>query len=240
MIETLGIMQPYFFPYIGYFQLIAAVERGLVFDIVKYKRKSWMNRNRVLDGYGGWQYIKVPVSARDGTLIKDATITDCSAAHTRIRNQLEHYRCKAPYFRQVMQLIDLTFDSPDITHISDLNTRSLKVVCDYLGLPFNWKTCSEMKFDLPVIEHAGQWALEISTLMEARQYINATGGRDIFVSGEWQERGIELRFLEPSSLSYNVVAPFDFIENLSILDVLMWNDPETVLAYIRNETRAVP
>ncbi|MCD5982145.1 WbqC family protein [Pseudomonas sp. CDFA 610] len=239
MIETLGIMQPYFFPYIGYFQLIAAVERGLVFDIVKYKRKSWMNRNRVLDGYGGWQYIKVPVSARDDTLIKDATISDYRAAHTRIKNQLQHYRGKAPYFRYVMQLIDLTFDTPDTTHICDLNTRSLKVVCDYLDLPFNWKTCSEMKFDLPVIQHAGQWALEISTLMEARQYINATGGRGIFVVDEWQERGIELRFLEPSSFRYDTAQPFNFIENLSILDVLMWNAPETVLTYIRNETRAV-
>ncbi|RML56821.1 WbqC-like protein [Pseudomonas syringae pv. pisi] len=61
MNETLGIMQPYFFPYIGYFQLIAAVQRGLVFDIVKYKRKSWMNRNRVLGSKGDWQYINVPV-----------------------------------------------------------------------------------------------------------------------------------------------------------------------------------
>ncbi|CAM3160357.1 hypothetical protein BZK31_23835 [Pseudomonas floridensis] len=238
MIETLGIMQPYFFPYIGYFQLIAAVERGLVFDIVKYKRKSWMNRNRILDGYGGWQYIKVPVSAKDGTLIKDAMIIDYATAHRRIKNQLEHYRYKAPHFRQVIQLLDLTFDAPGTTHISDLNTRSLEVVCDYIGLPFNWKSCSEMKFDLPPIRHAGQWALEISTLMEARQYINATGGRDIFVAHEWQERGIELRFLEPSSLHY-CAAPFHFIENLSILDVLMWNAPETVLAYIRNETRAV-
>ncbi len=239
MIETLGIMQPYFFPYIGYFQLIAAVERGLIFDIVKYKRKSWMNRNRVLDGHGGWQYIKVPVTAKDGTLIKDATIIDYTAAHTRIRNQLEHYRCKAPYFKPVMQLIDLTFDSPGTTHISDLNTRSLSVVCDYLGLPFKWKTCSEMKFDLPAIQHAGQWALEISTLMEARQYINATGGRAIYVAEEWQERGIELRFLTPSSFSYCTVPASHFIEHLSIVDILMWNSPDTVLAYVHNETRAV-
>ncbi|MBA1229164.1 WbqC family protein [Pseudomonas viridiflava] len=238
MNETLGIMQPYFFPYIGYFQLIAAVERGLVFDIVKYKRKSWMNRNRVLDGYGGWQYIKVPVCAKDGTLIKDARILDYTGAHRRIKNQLEHYRGKAPYFKEVLALLDLTFAHPDTTHLCELNTRSLKVVCDYLGLPFNWTNCSDMKFDLPPIQHAGQWALEISTRVEARQYINATGGRDIFVTSEWQERGIELRFLEPSSLHY-CAEPLTFIENLSILDVLMWNTPKTVLAYIRNETRAI-
>ncbi|KPW76224.1 Uncharacterized protein ALO76_04532 [Pseudomonas syringae pv. coriandricola] len=237
MNETLGIMQPYFFPYIGYFQLIAAVQRGLVFDIVKYKRKSWMNRNRILDGKGGWQYINVPVCASEGTLIKDATLIDPAAAHQKIRQQLEHYRSNAPYFRETLALVDLTFGTP-VTHLSELNTRALKGVCDYLGMSFNWENCSALKLELPPIEHAGQWALEISTRMEARQYINAAGGREIFVPDEWQERGVELRFLEPASFSYST-APYPFIDNLSILDVLMWNAPETVLAYLDNETRAV-
>ncbi|KFE43150.1 WbqC family protein [Pseudomonas congelans] len=237
MNETLGIMQPYFFPYIGYFQLIAAVQRGLVFDIVKYKRKSWMNRNRVLDGKGDWQYISVPVCVSEGALIKDATIIDLACAHRRITNQLEHYRGKAPYFRETLHVVEQTFGTP-ATHLCELNTRALQVVCEYLGMSFNWESCAAMNLDLPPIEHAGQWALEISTVLEARQYVNATGGREIFTPGDWQERGIELRFLEPSSFSYST-GPMNFVENLSIIDVLMWNAPETVLAYLHNETRAV-
>ncbi|SDW01595.1 WbqC-like protein family protein [Pseudomonas syringae] len=237
MNKTLGLMQPYFFPYIGYFQLIAAVETGIIFDVVKYKRRSWMNRNRVLDNCGGWQYINVPVCARDGTLIKDVTLVDVTAAHQRIRNQLEHYRKKAPYYRETLQLVDQVFETP-VTHLCELNKRSLKVVCDYLRLAFNWTTCSEMKLDLPPIEHAGQWALEIGTLLEISRYINPAGGRDLYVASEWQARGMELRFLEPSSFSYSP-APYPFVDNLSILDVLMWNAPETVLAYLHNETRAV-
>ena len=236
MNETLGIMQPYFFPYIGYFQLIAAVQRGLVFDIVKYKRKSWMNRNRVLGSKGDWQYINVPVCVSEGALIKDATIIDLACAHRRITNQLEHYRSKAPYFRETLQVVEQTFGTP-ATHLCELNTRALKVVCEYLGMSFDWESCAAMNLDLPPIEHAGQWALEISTVLKARQYINATGGREIFIPGEWQERGIELRFLEPASFSYST-GPMNFVENLSIIDVLMWNAPETVLAYLRNETRA--
>ncbi|MCW6054504.1 WbqC family protein [Pseudomonas fragariae (ex Marin et al. 2024)] len=237
MNETLGIMQPYFFPYIGYFQLIAAVQRGLVFDIVKYKRKSWMNRNRVLGSKGDWQYINVPVCVSKGALIKDATIIDLACAHRRIKNQLEHYRSQAPYFRETLHVVEQTFGTP-ATHLCELNTRALKVVCEYLGMSFNWESCAAMNLDLPPIEHAGQWALEISTVLGARQYINATGGREIFIPGEWQERGIELRFLEPASFSYST-GPLNFVENLSIIDVLMWNAPETVLAYLHNETRAV-
>ncbi|RMM59559.1 WbqC-like protein, partial [Pseudomonas syringae pv. atrofaciens] len=154
MNETLGIMQPYFFPYIGYFQLIAAVQRGLVFDIVKYKRKSWMNRNRVLGSKGDWQYINVPVCVSEGALIKDATIIDLACAHRRITNQLEHYRSKAPYFRETLQVVEQTFGTP-ATHLCELNTRALKVVCEYLGMSFDWESCAAMNLDLPPIEHAG-------------------------------------------------------------------------------------
>jgi hypothetical protein len=196
-----------------------------------------MNRNRVLGSKGDWQYINVPVCVSEGALIKDATIIDLACAHRRITNQLEHYRSKAPYFRETLQVVEQTFGTP-ATHLCELNTRALKVVCEYLGMSFDWESCAAMNLDLPPIEHAGQWALEISTVLKARQYINATGGREIFIPGEWQERGIELRFLEPASFSYST-GPLNFVENLSIIDVLMWNAPETVLAYLRNETRAV-
>ncbi|RMQ49481.1 hypothetical protein ALQ04_03429 [Pseudomonas cichorii] len=238
MTNTLGIMQPYFFPYLGYFQLIASVEQGIIFDIVKYKRKSWMNRNRMLDGKGGWQYMTVPVKAYDGMLIKDAEVIDHATSLRRIRGQLEHYHDKAPFYRQALQLVELTFDSVRSKSIGELSARSLEVVCNYLGMEFNWTTCSEMKLDLPPIQHAGQWALEISSLMGARRYINAPGGREILIPREWEDRGIELRFLQPEPLQYPT-APYSFVENLSILDVLMWNEPEVVAQYIRHNTVCV-
>lgn len=236
--NTIGIMQPYLFPYLGYFQLIASVKNGIIFDIVKYQRKSWMNRNRILKPQGGWQYINVPVSTSEGSLIKDAVVIDPSGAQRQIRGQLEHYRGKAPFYEQVLDLVDRTFETARTPGIGELNTRSLSVVCDYLELDFNWTTCSEMHLELPPIQHAGQWALEISSLMGARRYINLPGGRDIFFAHEWEERGIELRFLAPSTFLYST-SPYQFEENLSILDVLMWNTPGAVHDYIHTHTRIV-
>jgi hypothetical protein len=236
MINTLGIMQPYFFPYLGYFQLIASVERGVIFDTAQYARKSWMNRNRILDGKGGWQYINVPVSTTLGTSIKETTVIDHSAALQRILGQLELYRGKSPFYRQVVELVKSAFGAVKNNSISDLNTQSLNVVCDYLDLGFEWVPHSAMNLQLPPIEHPGQWALEISSQLEAGRYINAPGGRGIFVASEWQERGIELRFLDLSTFIY-ATGPFPFIENLSILDVLMWNEPGEIVAYIRQQTR---
>ncbi|MCS3470580.1 hypothetical protein M2401_004337 [Pseudomonas sp. JUb42] len=236
MINTLGIMQPYFFPYLGYFQLIASVERGVIFDTAQYGRKSWMSRNRILDGKGAWQYINVPVSTTLGSSIQATTVIDSSAALQRILAQLELYRGKAPFYKQVIELVKSVFGAVVNNSISNLNTQSLKVACDYLNLKFNWAPHSTMNLQLPPIEHPGQWALEISSQMGARRYINAPGGREIFVASEWQERGIELRFLDLSSFIYST-GTFPFIENLSILDVLMWNEPGEVTTYIREQTR---
>jgi hypothetical protein len=236
MDKTLGIMQPYFFPYLGYFQLIAAVERGVIFDTAQYSRKSWMNRNRILDGKGGWQYINVPVNTRLGASIQATTVIDHAAALQRILGQLEHYRGKAPFYREVRELVRCAFASVTGSGIGNLNTQSLKAVCDYLDLAFGWTRLSAMNLELPPIQHPGQWALEISSQLGARRYINAPGGREIFVASEWQERGIELCFLDLSPFVY-CTEPYDLIENLSILDVLMWNEPASVTAYIRENTR---
>ncbi|MGV8844144.1 MAG: WbqC family protein [Pseudomonas sp.] len=236
MNNTLGIMQPYFFPYLGYFQLIAAVERGVIFDTAQYTRKSWMNRNRILDGKGGWQYINVPVSTTLGTSIHATTVINHSVALRRILGQLEHYRGKAPFYQKVCELVRCAFASVTSNGIGDLNTQSLKAVCDYLGLAFSWTPHSAMNLQLPPIKHPGQWALEISSQLGARQYINSPGGREIFVASEWQERGIELSFLDLSPFVY-CTEPYDLIENLSILDVLMWSEPGNVTAYIRENTR---
>ncbi|WP_109514327.1 WbqC family protein [Pseudomonas ovata] len=239
MTHTLGIMQPYFFPYLGYFQLIASVEQGLLFDIVHYQRQSWMNRNRVLDAQGGWQYINVPVTLEQGRLIEHARVLDRPGALRRIKGQLEHYRKKAPFFRETLQVLEHTFALCQSDSLTELNARSLQSVCDYLGMDFTWKRCSALQLPLPEISYAGQWALEISQLQNARCYINAPGGRAIFRPQDWLDRGIELRFLALTPLVYDP-APYPFVENLSILDVMMWNAPQTIMAFIREQTRVVP
>lgn len=230
---TLGIMQPYFFPYLGHFQLIAACDRWVVFDVVKYKKKSWMNRNRVLKPDSGWQYVSVPVNAPEGASVGVATMVDAGAAKARILGQLAHYRGKAPHFRQVCGLVEAAFATTGSNLISDLNIRSLELVCEHLGIPFDWSLCSATDLDLPAIEHAGQWALEISGALGATRYINPPGGRGLFRSDEWEDRGIELRFLNPAPMVY-ATGPYGFVQDLSVLDVLMWNDSGAVAEHLRS------
>jgi hypothetical protein len=229
----LGIMQPYFFPYLGYFDLINRTDRWIVFDVVKYIPKSWMNRNRILHPTDRWQYITVPVDKHhhDG-MIKDVLVVDKEAARRRILGQIQHYRAgRAPYFKQVHSLLDESFVSTKSNTLCELNVAGLRCVCEYLGIPFNFSVLSEVDLVLPDIAHPGAWALEISAALGASVYINPPGGRALFREEEFEDRGLDLRFTELLDFRYNT-GSYEFVERLSIVDVLMWNSPEAVKLYL--------
>ncbi|RJP38318.1 MAG: hypothetical protein C4548_13350 [Desulfobacteraceae bacterium] len=234
----LGIMQPYFFPYLGYFELIARSDQWIVFDVVQYNPKSWMNRNRILHPSEGWQYVSVPVAkAPRGTLICDIRVKDMEAAWNLVSGQLQHYKKRAPFFDQIIELVRDAFDGARSDRLADLSVSGLVATCSYIKIPLNWTLCSEMDLDLSYIDHPGQWALKIASQVGARKYINPPGGREIFNPLEWEKAGIELEFTEMPRFEY-ACPPYEFVEHLSILDVLMWNSPEKVKTFL-NERRAL-
>lgn len=227
-------MQPYFFPYLGYFALIAQTGRWIVFDVVQYNAKSWMNRNRILHPHNGWQYVSIPVHhAPKGTPIHDMRIVDVEAVSNRILGQLRHYGRHAPHYDAVTALVRASFARAASGRLLDLNVATLAVTCEYLGIPFNWSLCSDMGLELGDVEHAGQWALRIATQVGADTYINPPRGRGIFRPEEWRAAGVALRFIEHHPLRYDC-RPYEYVEDLSILDVLMWNRPDAVAEILRN------
>lgn len=224
---NLGVMQPYFFPYLGYFELIQKTDRWVVFDTVQYNARSWMNRNRILHPIEGTQYIGVPVRhAPKGTPIREIRLIDKAAAERRVLGQLAHYRRHAPYYEAVTGLVGGTFAVAS-DRLVDVNLAGLSAVCRYLAVPFTWQLCSDLRINGADIGHAGAWALAIARHLDASRYINPPGGRILFRPEEWREAGIELRFTEPPTLRYSC-APYEFVEHLSILDVLMWMSPDKV------------
>lgn len=229
-----GIMQPYFFPYLGHFSLIAAVDEWIVFDISQYTPKTWMSRNRILHPSSGWQYVTVPLS-NSSISIKtfEARILDLSGAKANIVGKLTHYKRKAPYYEAVVALVREVFDSAADNSLVQLNVRGLSAVCRYLGLPFVYRICSELNLSLPPIMSPGEWSLEICSLLGAASYVNPASGREIFDPAAFERHGIELNFAEPKEFIYST-APYHFEPNLSVLDVLMWNSPETVADAVRN------
>ena len=228
----LAIMQPYFFPYLGHFSLIAACDRWVVFDITQYTPKKWMNRNRILHPAGGAKWLTVPL-ANSSIHIRthQAALLDPAVAGQRILAQLAHYR-RAPYYRPVLNLLETAFAGADASLVG-LNVRALAVVCDYIGLPFHYQVCSKLNVVLPPHLGPGEWAPEIAAALGAGEYINPVGGRALFDPARFSRLGVSLRFLQSHTLTY-ATPGFAFVPNLSILDVLMWTPPEAVLAAVRN------
>jgi len=226
----LGIMQPYLFPYLGYFDLINYTDKWIVFDDVQYIRHGWINRNRVLHPVDGWTYIIAPVNHTRKMHIRDVTIAQDQTWKKRIVGQLQTYKKKAPYYEQVMDLIEdcLAFDN---AHISHFNVFALRNVCAYLGIPFDYTIFSEMNLNLENIEGPGDWALRIAQAMGADEYANPPGGETLFDKESFSASNIKLTIRNLPPLIYDCPG-YRFIPNLSIVDVLMWNAAETVKNYL--------
>lgn len=219
----IGIMQPYFFPYIGYFQLMQVVDRWIAFDKIQFIDKGWINRNRILhpDPVKEWQFITIPLSKRGQfDNICDITIKDEINWRSQILGKLSHYKRKAPYYNQTIDFIRDCLDSNE-TNLASLVIDILKKTAIYIGIETQIEVYSKINLDLGTIEHPGQWALRICEKLGACEYFNPAGGVEIFKQQEFDASGIKLSFFESKFLPYEQRND-KFIEGLSIIDILMF------------------
>ena len=223
----LGIMQPYFMPYLGYFSLIKHTDEFILFDPVQFIYHGWIERNRVLKQSGGWQYISVPLKKHSReTKILEIEINNDQPWQDKMEAQLQHYR-RAPYFRQVMQLLDELF-SRQYTEITHLDKRALELVCGYLGIERDFPVFSEMGCGIEPVNAPDEWALSICKALGADEYWNPPGGMEFFDREKYREAGIDLRFQKVSLSEYPQKKGQAFEPGLSILDVMMFNSPKEI------------
>ncbi|MBX2982313.1 MAG: WbqC family protein [Flavobacteriales bacterium] len=234
--KRLGIMQPYFFPYLGYFGLIANTDRWIVFDPVQYIRKGWVNRNRVLKQGGGLKYVAVTMAPHSReTLIKDMQVAPDVDHFEQLLRQLDHYKNKrAPHYAEVVELLATCFE-PRPTALVPFLTRSLDLTCAYLGIPFRAEIYSAMELDHAAATHPGEWALHISQALEVRTYINPPGGKEIFDPLQFEAAGIELLYHHQELPSYPQHTG-SFEPGLSIIDVMMFNEPAAIREMLSQHT----
>ena len=227
MIKRLGIMQPYFMPYIGYFSLIKHVDQFILLDDVQFIRHGWIERNRMLKQTGDWQYVSVPLMKHNQkTRIKEIMINNQTLWKKKIFDQLVHYR-KAPFYWRVIGLIEevLCDDIHDITH---LNQVCLKGVCEYLEIQTPIDIFSEMRLNIGPVNSADEWALSIcKAIPDVTEYWNPPGGKNLFDIGKYNRNGIDIKFQQVEILEYDQMKG-SFMPGLSILDVMMFNDKERI------------
>jgi len=219
----IGIMQPYFFPYLGYFSLIKHTDKFILFDTVQFIRHGWIERNRILNPNGDWQYIKVPlVKFSQSTIIKDIQINNNIGWREKIFAQLQHYKKKAPNYSIVIELLEDIF-SAEYFDIVSLDLNSLIKVADYLGIDTSIEVFSSMGLAIEKANAPDEWALNIcKALGNVEEYWNPPGGASFFDKVKYENAGINLKFHSIKLTEY-IQRQSIFIPGLSIIDVMMFN-----------------
>ena len=224
----IGIMQPYFLPYLGYFSLIKHTKRYILFDSVQFIKHGWIERNRILKPQSGWQYISVPLTKHSSdTKIKDIVIKNTTDWRNKIFSQLEHYKRRAPFYQDTIDTLKNALDI-DTESIVELNEHVLKVICAYIGIEFNENIFSEMNLPIEEINTPDEWALNIcKSLGNVDEYWNPEGGLEFFDREKYEKAGININFIKMNLTRYPQRRP-EFEAGLSIVDVMMFNEPSKI------------
>ncbi len=224
-------MQPYFAPYLGYFQLINYVDKWVVFDDVQYIYHGWINRNRILHPTKDWQYITIPLNKhKRSEMIKNIEINNNIEWKRKILGQLSIYKKRAPYYEEVIKIVEKCFNYKSL-NLVDFNVNVLKELCNYLGIKFDFIISSQYNFNYEEVNTSGDWALEISKQLNATEYINPFGGMELFDEKKFIENNIQLKFLKMADIKYNQRNK-EFQSGLSIIDIIMFNSKLEVLSML--------
>lgn len=222
----LGIMQPYFLPYLGYFSLIKHTDQFILFDTAQFIYHGWIERNRILKQSGSWQYIAVPLKKHSHLdSIQQIEISYDQPWQEKILAQLQHYK-KAPYFRAATALLRQLFHV-QYRNIAELDMQALVLVCDYIGIHHEIELFSRINCKIEPAQMPDEWALNICKAMGADEYWNPPGGIDFFDRSKYERAGIDLRFQKVDLMEYQQKGdPFE--PGLSIIDVMMFCSPNEI------------
>lgn len=216
-----AIMQPYFFPYIGYFQLINAADVFVIYDDVTYRKGGWINRNFIL-GNDAPQRLTLQLSgASSFKLINEISLG--GKLEKLIRTIDQSYR-RAPCYSDVRPLIAEIF-ADDTDNLAEFLSRSLRKLCDYIGINTDLRLSSAIDKNSEL--RAADKVVAICHALGAEEYINAVGGRELYDHEFFAQQGLKLWFLESGAGEYEQFGG-PFCANLSIIDVLMFNSPQRV------------
>jgi hypothetical protein len=224
-------MQPYLFPYIGYFQLMQSVDRFVVYDDVAFIKQGWINRNRILIN-GEASYFSVPIKhASSFTTIRDTLVDDEGQNERWVEKTLKTianaYR-RAPEFARVFPIVEAVL-MRTTNRVADLAAASLEAVASFLDIRTEWVN-SSIRYGNAELKGEDR-VLAICKAERATDYVNVAGGRELYSRDRFQVEGLRLHFIQPKPIEY---AQFTnpFVPSLSIIDPLMFNHRDTVKQFL--------
>jgi WbqC-like protein family len=228
---SLAIMQPYFFPYIGYFQLLKRVDKFVVYDNIEYTKKGWINRNRILEN-GKDAYITLPLKKDSDYLhVRGRYLSDIwKKERIKMLNRIYQSYKRAPCFSLVYPVVEKCILFED-DNLFNFIFHSVATVNAFLqintpliiasGIPIDHGLKSEKK------------VIAICKAMNASEYINPSGGYELYSKENFNVYGIKLQFLQPAEIEYKQFGN-EFVSALSVIDVMMFNSVDVIAGYLES------
>ena len=239
----LAIMQPYFMPYIGYFQAISAVDKYILYSNLNFIKESWMNRNRVLMRDGKIVTITVPLKSKSSYLmIYDVEIDNSKPWKEKMLKTIQMCYSKKPFYKEIFDLLNSML-TPEYTHLKDLNNSTIVSISHYLDIQTvidvdnsrfldmekGMVNIEEDYSDLPYLLKTKPIrkvarVIEMCRREGSNDFYNAIGGQELYSKEEFKQYDIRLNFVRTNNIEYRQDSKKgEFVPNLSIIDVLMNN-----------------
>jgi len=233
MKKTIAIMQPYFFPYIGYFQLINSVDEFVIYDNIQYTKKGWINRNRILVN-GKDQLITLPIKKNSDYLnvVERELSESWGKDKIKIINVIKSSYSKAPYFQETFELISKCLNNSEV-NLFRFIYNSIVLINDYLEIKTPIVISSTIEADHTL--KSQDKVLSLCKEQNTDIYINSIGGVELYDKEVFKQNNIELNFIKSNPIQYKQFNN-EFVSWLSIIDVMMFNSKEQIKEYLNSYT----
>ncbi len=214
-------MQPYLFPYVGYFQLIRAVDTFVVYDDVHYIKGGWINRNKILVQNKAHLFTLNVTGASSNRLINEVQV---GSNRLRLLKTIYQSYSKAPQFDSIFPIIEeiMLHQEKNLAKFLD---HGLRRICRHLDLNPQWRISSSLQKDHSLRGQAK--VIAICEELGATHYINSSGGKDLYNRDDFANKGIKLSFIQPKPVTY-CQSGNPFVSNLSIIDSMMFNSLDVI------------
>ena len=228
----IAIMQPYFFPYIGYWQLINTVDKFIILDDVNFIKKGYINRNFIISNNNRVR-INLPINKiSQNKLIINHTISDDEKWKNKLLLTIKQNYNSASFYKSVFPLLENIILYKEQNLSNYLHYQIIKIT-EYLKINTE---IIETSTKYNIIDKKGQERiLDICKKENAKTYINAIGGKELYSVDEFKKNGIELKFIKTGDITYKQFNN-EFIPNLSIIDVMMHNSVEEIKQMLNSYT----
>lgn len=233
MPNRIAVMQPYLFPYIGYYQLISAVDTFIQYDTADYITGGWINRNNILLSGKPHRFTLPLQKASQNKAICETTLIENLKPRKKILKTIRHAYNDAPYFQPVFELIQkiLLHDQKNLATFLD---HALKETCAYLEVKTTLIRASDTPINMSLERE--ERLIDLTHKMGAQSYINPIGAKseDLYHKERFEKAGLELFFIKTAPLNYD--QGYDtFTPNLSIIDVMMFNTPQKINTLLQKQ-----